>query len=176
MAGFLRPKKSDDWKNNQWPCSIPTPEAREGGMSTWEIWDQESRRLDLAFAPTQPSEPANLLPETGDEPPPPPLMSLERLTVDDVLHAARHHNRVCPQPEAWAALYRRLGGERFADLRQPPVQPWTWSKLSALQKRVRFREHIEWADSHDRLKQIARFIDGMPESDWLHMAADPEPD
>jgi hypothetical protein len=66
-------------------------------------------------------------------------------------------------------MYELLEGSRHEDLPPPPVQPWQWTKLSALQKRLRFREHVAWAERHGRLNRLARFIGGLAETDWLHI-------
>jgi hypothetical protein len=131
-------------KARRWPPRPPGIDAREGGDSTWELWQEASRRLDLAFAPTEPSGLAPLSTDGAPE-------TLEVSTRSHLLNAqslmvlARRNNRVCPRPALWSQLYGLLEGERQADLQAPPVQPWLWPKLSGLQKRLRFREHVEWA-------------------------------
>jgi hypothetical protein len=49
------------------------------------------------------------------------------------------------------------------------VERWLWTKLSSLQKRLFFREYIEWAERHGKLGRVADFMDGLVESEWLHM-------
>ena len=49
------------------------------------------------------------------------------------------------------------------------MQAWLWPQLSGLQKRLRFREYVEWAERHGRLDQIARFMRALEEGDWEHM-------
>jgi hypothetical protein len=156
-----------DWEADTWLNPLPVPEATEGGESTWELWNEASRKLDLAFAPTQPmsvsvgvdarTKPAQT--RNGSSP----------LTADAVMVIARRNNRVCPQPALWTRLYRQLQGDRYVDLQPPPVDRWIWSKLSDLQKRLRFREQIEWAERHGKLAEVAGFVDSLPESDWVHM-------
>jgi hypothetical protein len=148
---------------------MPAPDAQEGGESAWEHWQEASRRLDLAFAPTEPSSLAPM--STGSA-----LAQLDEaqtrphlLSADALMVVARRNNRVCPRPAHWSDLYQILKGERHADLAAPPLQPWLWTRLSGLQKRLRFREHIEWAQGHGRLEQVARFMNGLTEGDWLHM-------
>ena len=58
---------------------------------------------------------------------------------------------------------------RPADLRPPPVQPWMWATLSNLQRRLHFREHIEWADRHGKLEVLANYVASFAEPDWVHM-------
>jgi hypothetical protein len=81
---------------------------------------------------------------------------------------ARRNNRICPRPALWAELHGRLGGLAYADLPPPPVD-WMWTKLSAIQKRLLFREYLEWAQRHGKLPEVARFMEALGEADWLHM-------
>jgi hypothetical protein len=148
---------------------LPAPDAEEGGDSAWELWQEASRRLDLAFAPTEPSSLAPA--STGSEDPEPAATETRPhlLNAHTLMVIARRNNRVCPRPPQWSQLYQLLGGERQADLLSPPVQSWLWPRLSGLQKRLRFREHVEWAERHGRLEQIARFMTALQEDDWVHM-------
>jgi hypothetical protein len=163
--GRNSPRKTAHSWHDSWLQPPPKPDVREGGDSAWEQWQEESRRLELAFAKTQPS---NLLPLAGGEP---AEAGTPRLpwSTDDAMVLARRNNRVCPQPPLWEQLYLLLEGDRYADLPPPPTQRWMWSKLSNLQRRLRFREHIEWADRHGRLEQMARFMEALAEEDWVHM-------
>jgi len=170
MARPSRPRPAtDDFKTAHWPYTMPSPEVREGGASLWELWREAARGLDQAFAPTQPPQ-ATALATTGASPaaaPQPP--ALHPLKAEVIMVAARHNNRVCPRPTHWTRLYEALGGARCQDLRPPPVQPWQWAAQSPLQKRLHFREHVEWAARHRRLKPVATFMEGLEETDWLHM-------
>jgi hypothetical protein len=169
MARHSRPRPgNDDWKSAYWPYTMPSPEAREGGHSLWELWQEAARGFEQAFAPTQPSQPCEL---AGNAVPPPAAAApvLHPLKAEVLMVAARHNNRVCPRPAPWTQLYETLGGARYPDLQPPPVQPWQWGALSALQKRLHFREHIAWAARHRRLKPFALFMHGLDEADWLHM-------
>ena len=163
---------ADNGVREHWHSRAPAPDAQEGGESAWEHWQEASRRLDLAFAPTEPSSIAPMSTEgaLGDLLPagkPSHLLNAHTLMV-----VARRNNRVCPRPLQWAALYDLLGGDRKPDLPIPPVQPWLWSHLSGLQKRLRFREHVEWAERHGKLAEMAKFMGSLAEGDWVHMGDD----
>lgn len=159
-------RKPETWDDDNWLMPLPVPDAREGGESTWALWHEAALQLDASFAPTQPSGAMPLNPAAT----PPETPSLgQAWTVDTVTRLARRRNRVCPRPSAWSALYALLEGERYIDLQPPPLEPWIWTKLSALQKRMRLRDHIEWADRHGRLADVARFLDQLPEDDWIYM-------
>lgn len=159
---------TDPWHDDTWLLPLPVPEAVEGGESTWELWHEAARQLDAAFAPTQPSEQAPLSAGITDEPAPPPARGMPR-TADSLMVVARRNNRVCPQPALWTRLYRMLGGSGYMDLQPPPVDQWIWTKVSDLQKRLYFREHLEWAERHGKLEEVARFLDELSEPDWVHM-------
>src|SRR3954470_19887063 len=99
---------------DDWPSRMPAPDAHEGGESAWEDWQEASRRLDLAFAPTEPSSLAPM--STGSA-----LSQLEQaetrphlLSADALMVVARRNNRVCPRPVLWSQLYQVLKGERQA--------------------------------------------------------------
>jgi hypothetical protein len=163
MAGS-RNRAHDEYIGT-WLLPLPQPDVKEGGESMWEEWHEAARELDAAFLPTLPSEPMPLLPlapqATG-----PAAPSAEALMV-----LARHRNRVCPRPAHWTELYIRLGGDASMDLPPPPVG-WMWGKLSAIQKRLLFREYLEWAERHHQLPEVALFMAALAETDWLHMGED----
>jgi hypothetical protein len=148
---------------DSWLEPPPVAEAREGGESTWELWNQASERMDLAFAPTQPSE-FTPLPEPARD----PLRGVP-LSAAALMVIARRNNRVCPQPARWNELYQRVGGDRYPDLAPPPVHPAIWTRLSAMQRRLHFRDHIEWAERRRKLPEFAAFIEQLEEHDWVHM-------
>lgn len=150
-----------------WLQSLPAPEVREGGDSAWALWHEAQRQLDAAFGPTEPSAPVPLSVEARSEPATAPA---DPGSADALMVRARRNNRVCPRPEAWARLYAELGGADIADL-PPPPPAWLWGKLSNIQKRLFFREYLEWAERHGRLGIVARFMDALQEADWIRMGA-----
>jgi hypothetical protein len=155
------------WEADPWVNPLPVPEVIEGGDSTWDLWHEAARQLDTAFAPTQPSGPVSL---SGSVESDRQRADAAPLSADALMVIARRNNRVCPKPARWSELYRVLEGTRYVDLEPPPVEHWIWSKLSDLQRRLRFREHVEWAERHGKLSTLARFMDGLSEADWQHMS------
>lgn len=152
-----------------WLDSLPVPEVKEGGESTWELWHEAERQLDAAFAPTEPSGHAPLSVGTATGQQQVARSDPGGLTADALMVLARWNNRVCPQPGLWTQLYRALGGPDYVDLPPPPVDRWIWTKLSSLQKRLCLRETIEWAERHGKLPQVKKFMESLSEADWVHM-------
>ncbi|HEX7891689.1 MAG TPA: hypothetical protein VF522_20230 [Ramlibacter sp.] len=155
---------ANDPFNGTWMQTLPQPEVVEGGESMWAQWQEAEREIEAQFGPTLPSSAAPLA--AGARPAPARREPVE--SADQLMVRARRNNRVCPCPPKWSQLYRELGGPRHADLPPPPVD-WIWTKLSSLQKRLFFREYLEWAQQRGELQAVARFMDTLSETDWVHM-------
>jgi hypothetical protein len=56
---------------------------------------------------------------------------------------------------------------------QPPLPLIlaAWDETPALSKMVRLVEHIEWAEKHNALSAIAKFLHSLREEDWFHVGA-----
>src|SRR5215210_2090118 len=91
-----------------WLNSLPQPDVREGGESSWELWREASRQMDEAFADTQPSDVAPLSVGTGTTDEKPASRQRSALTADTLMTMARRNNRACPQPPLWTELYHAL--------------------------------------------------------------------
>jgi hypothetical protein len=150
---------------------LPLPDVTESGDSAWLLWEEASRKLEEAFAPTQPSDLSQLTtawsgPRQGAEP---STVSTLPCTVETLMERARRNNRCCPRPDAWRRLYLALGGRERSDLPPPPLHGQIWTVRSDLQKRLFFRDYLEWADRNGQMAQVVRFMDSLAESDWRHM-------
>ena len=94
-------------------------------------------------------------------------------TVDSLWTYCAANERVVPMPTHWNALYQSLKGTQ-----QNPSGGWTpplplilaaWHHTSALEKQLRLREHIEWAEKQGQLAQVAVFLRALAEKDWCHL-------
>ncbi|MGE5486808.1 MAG: hypothetical protein ACM3ZB_03185 [bacterium] len=88
-----------------------------------------------------------------------------------LLGYVKANSRVCPQPMPWNTLWDMLPGRRrVGDGWQPalPLILAAWWDTPALQKRLRFLEHLEWAHSHGCIAQVETYLRALPESDWYH--------
>ena len=74
-------------------------------------------------------------------------------------------------PQQWAKLYDMLPGRQRVGAGWEPALPLilgAWHGTPALFKIVRLQEHLEWADRHGVLPEVAAFLESLEESDWLH--------
>lgn len=92
--------------------------------------------------------------------------------LDALLQYAGEKDRVCPVPLRWDELWKMLPDRRRerSDWEPPlPLILGAWWHTSNLDKIVRLRVHIEWANEHGVLEQVDSFLRGLPESDWHHL-------
>ena len=75
-------------------------------------------------------------------------------------------------PRDWNKLYKML-----VNRRQLPSGGWepalplilaAWHETDADQKQQRFREHLEWAGTHDQLGMIGAYLRSLHEAEWFH--------
>ncbi len=99
------------------------------------------------------------------------------LTRADVIAIARQNNRVCPLPKQWTQLYELLPNKRRVGNGWEPSLPLVlaaWHDSSDMAKMLRLQEHIEWADVHGSLADVAGFLAALPEDQWLHIGINAE--
>jgi hypothetical protein len=98
------------------------------------------------------------------------------LALADVMVMARRHNRACPLPEAWAAFHRLLPTRELHGrlLGAPlPISGAAWQSASAMEKRLRLRDQIEWAERTGALMAAYDFLVALPERQWHHFTDQP---
>ena len=93
------------------------------------------------------------------------------ITLDQVMAEANRNERVCPQPMKWNELYQLLPDRNRKGSGWEPPLPLilaAWWDTPILSKRLRLREHIEWAEAHDALNQVYEFMASLTEEEWYH--------
>lgn len=76
---------------------------------------------------------------------------------------------ICPWGQAWDGLWRLLPGrKRHGEAWEPalPLILTGWYISSNLDKALRLREHIEWADQHDAIDVIDQYLRDLPAESW----------
>ena len=95
--------------------------------------------------------------------------------LEPLLEYCRAQSRVCPMPLRWNDLYDMLPEDGGSKKGGPPLILGAWGYTSDLEKMVRLRAHLQWAEEHGVLPQVELFLRGLPESEWYHMPGVPVP-
>jgi hypothetical protein len=129
--------------------------------TTWALFqtllDQQQRGF-LETAHAGPDTPAPGAPPTPGA----------AVTLEEALAGIRKNNRVCPLPTIWKKLYDALPN-KAPELATAPVTAEEWKQTSALEKRTRLRQHVEWAATQGVLRQVHKALQALPEDKWHHM-------
>jgi hypothetical protein len=155
----------------------------ETGDSAWARFEELQRAHEVQFQATQPStRPAPAAPPGYEATEPMSLANLKAppaakapaartVSLEDAMGLARRNNRACPLPAQWAAFHKLLP-PRAADGRMftppAPVDGPAWNATSSMQKRLRLRDQIEWADRVGALQVAYEFLASLPEDQWHH--------
>ncbi len=81
--------------------------------------------------------------------------------LERLLDYAASTNRICPQPRQWDDLWRLLGCPP-----SPPLILSGWAFSTDREKRLRFREHLEYASSCRLLDVADRFVRELSDAQW----------
>lgn len=93
-------------------------------------------------------------------------------SIESLTEYCRQHNRVCPMPQRWNALWEMLPDRKRVSARWQPPLPLilaAWDDAPAMLKMLRLAEHIEWAADHGALESVSRFLRGLREAEWFHL-------
>jgi hypothetical protein len=99
-------------------------------------------------------------------------MNERRDTRDALIAYCRQNERVCPQPNRWQQLWEKLPGRKRGEAGWEPPAPLilaAWHDTPAMLKMLRLAEHIEWADKHGALQEVATFLRGLSEEEWHYI-------
>lgn len=75
-------------------------------------------------------------------------------------------------PRDWDKLYQMLKNKR----RKPsggaepsvPLILAAWNHTMPIEKHLRFREHIEWANDNNQIEEIGTYLRSLSEEEWYH--------
>ncbi|HBP86144.1 MAG TPA: hypothetical protein DD706_00440 [Nitrospiraceae bacterium] len=100
-------------------------------------------------------------------------MSTSSETFNSLWDYCTANQRVVPMPQKWSALYQKLKGtwQKPTGGWEPPIPLIlaAWHDTSALEKQLRLREHLQWAEKQDQLQEIGIFLRALDEKDWCHL-------
>jgi hypothetical protein len=82
------------------------------------------------------------------------------------------NKRLVPVPPQWSQFFGML-----RNTRQKPSGGWkpplplilaAWHHTMPIEKQLRFKEQIQWAQAQDQIGEVASFLRSLPESQWCH--------
>jgi hypothetical protein len=94
-------------------------------------------------------------------------------TLDSLWTHCTARNRLVPMPAQWSTLYGML-----KNTRQKPSGGWepplplilaAWDGSMPIEKQLRFKEHLHWAEAQKQLPEISAFLLSLPEEQWCHL-------
>lgn len=92
--------------------------------------------------------------------------------IEKLFNYCQENDRVCPSPQKWNELYELLPNAKRKKSRgfvpSAPLILAAWHHSSNLEKSLRLKEHIEWADQHGATKKVTDFIFSLKEEEWFH--------
>ena len=81
--------------------------------------------------------------------------------LESLIQYCQENKRVCPMPGAWNELWKMLPNKRQIGAGwQPPVPLilGAWWDTGALEKQLRFIEHLKYAESNGSWSRLTRFF------------------
>jgi hypothetical protein len=97
------------------------------------------------------------------------VMKIE--SSEQLIEYCNKNNRVCPEPNSWNELWKMLQNKTQIGNRWIPSSPLilaAWWDTPILMKKLRFLDHIEWANKNGQLREIANFLMNLSEDQWHH--------
>jgi hypothetical protein len=93
-------------------------------------------------------------------------------TVKSLWNYCTANDRLVPMPNQWSDLYAMLRSTH-----QKPSGGWepplplilaAWHHSMPIDKQMRFKEHLKWAEVHGQLEEISCFLRSLTETQWCH--------
>jgi hypothetical protein len=92
--------------------------------------------------------------------------------IEAVEALVKSNDRVCPLPEKWNALWQLLPNRKRKGNSWEPSPPLilaAWHHSSNLEKMLRLKDHLKWAEKHNALEEIEEYLQTLTEEDWHHL-------
>ncbi len=93
--------------------------------------------------------------------------------IAEAMALARRNNRACPTFAHWTGLHDvLLQSAVLGDAGAPPapIARQDWEQVSAIDKRLRLKEQLHWAQGAGCLDQVVALLSTLDESQWEHMS------
>lgn len=93
-------------------------------------------------------------------------------TFDALWEYCTLKKRAVPNPITWNELYNCLQDKHRTSSGgwEPPLPLilGAWNFASPLEKHLRFKEHLQWADKKGQINEVGALLRALPEEKWCH--------
>lgn len=93
-------------------------------------------------------------------------------SLDALWEFCTANNRLVPLPPQWNQLYGILKNtcQKPSGGWEPPLPLVlaAWHHSMPIEKQLRFKEHLRWAEAQNQLPEITAFLRSLPETHWCH--------
>jgi len=92
--------------------------------------------------------------------------------LNTLIEYCNSNNRICPRPKFWDKLWNLLRNKKQVNSKWSPALPLilaAWNFTSNIEKKLRLKEHILWAEKNGQLDEIYDFIYSLNENEWYHL-------
>jgi len=87
--------------------------------------------------------------------------------LEELIEFMTQDDRICPQPKQWTVLWElMLRHEKGEGKPGPSLVLAAWHATTDLDKRVRFKEHLEWAEQLGILDEVSTYLYNLSENEW----------
>lgn len=99
-------------------------------------------------------------------------MTKEINTLEALITYCKDKDRVCPQPQLWNEMWKKLKDKKQIGSGWQPPLPLilaAWWDTPVGSKQIRLVEHLTWAINHGQLKEISDYLTSLTEEQWFHL-------
>ncbi len=79
------------------------------------------------------------------------------------------NERICPMPNKWNDLFSLIQRKADTTNLSVPLILGAWWVTSNLDKKVRFKNHIEFAYQNGLINEVKSFLLNLEENQWHHL-------
>jgi hypothetical protein len=99
-------------------------------------------------------------------------MSKLQETFDSLWDYCTMNKRLVPMPPQWNQLFGLLNNthQKLSGGWEPPLPLIlaAWHNTMPIEKQMRFKEHLKWAEAQGQLDDVGRFLRSLKENEWCH--------
>lgn len=79
------------------------------------------------------------------------------------------NKRVCPAPKKWNDLFSLISRKAGTQDLSAPLILGGWWASNNLEKKIRFKSHIEFAYNNGVIEEVKEFLSKLDETEWHHL-------